>query len=98
MKKAKDKYQREIYSCVKIACAIDSSRGCNLYGYQNIVNIELDKNKRRQCLLRSSSTIRNTMELAEEMMALKVPWMIIQGSKGQIHDGFSFNTFFLFIH
>jgi hypothetical protein len=80
MKKAKSKYQQESYSCVKIACAIDSGRGCNLSGYQNIVNIERGKNKRRQCLLRSSSTIRNTMEVAEEMMALKVPWKIIQGS------------------
>jgi hypothetical protein len=98
MKKAKAKYQQESYSCVKIACAIDSGRGCNLSGYQNIVNVERGKNKRRQCLLRSSSTIRNTMEVAEEMMVLKVPWKIIQGSKGQIHDGFSFDTKALFIH
>jgi hypothetical protein len=31
-------------------------------------------------------------------MALKVPWKIIQGSKGQIHDGFSFDMKALFIH
>jgi hypothetical protein len=98
MKKAKAKYQQESYSCVKIACAIDSGRGCNLSGYQNIVNIELGKNKRLQCLLRSSSTIRNTMEVPKKMMALKVTWKIIQGSKGKIHEGFSFYTKALFIH
>jgi hypothetical protein len=38
------------------------------------------------------------MEVAEEMMALKVPWKIIQGSKGQLHDGFLFDTKALFIH
>jgi hypothetical protein len=38
------------------------------------------------------------MEVAEEMMALKVPWKIIQGSTGQIHDSFSFDTQALFIH
>jgi hypothetical protein len=32
------------------------------------------------------------------MMALKVPWKIIQGSKVKIHDGFSFDTKVLFIH
>jgi hypothetical protein len=98
MKKAKAKYQQESYSCVKIACAIDSSRGCNISGYQNIVNVERGKNKRCPCLLRSSSTIRNIMEVDEAMMSLKVPWKIIQGSKGQIHDGFSFDTKALFIH
>jgi hypothetical protein len=71
MKKAKSKYQHESYPCVKIACAIDSGRGCNLSVYKNIVNVERGKNKRRQCLLCSSSTIYNTMEVAEEMMALK---------------------------
>jgi hypothetical protein len=98
MKKAKSKYQQESYSCVKIACAIYSGRGCNLSGYQNIVNVERGKHKQRQRLLRSRSTIRNTMEVSEEMMALKVPWKIIQGSKGHIHDGFSFDTKALFIH
>jgi hypothetical protein len=91
-------YQQESYSCVKIACAIDSGRGCNLSGYQNIVNVEGGKNKRRQYLLRSSSTIRNTIEVAKYMMALKLPWKIIQGSKVEIHDGFSFDTKALFIH
>jgi hypothetical protein len=65
MKKAKAKYQQDSYSCVKIACAIHSGRGCNLSGYQNIVNVERGKNKRRQCLLRSSSTIRNIMEVSK---------------------------------
>jgi hypothetical protein len=51
MKKAKAKYQQESYSCVKIACAIDSARGCNLSGYQNIVNVERGKNKRRVATL-----------------------------------------------
>jgi hypothetical protein len=32
------------------------------------------------------------------MMALKVPWEIIQGSKCQIHDGLSLDTKALFIH
>jgi hypothetical protein len=92
MEKSKDKYQQDSFSCVKIACSIDSGRCCNLFGYQNIFNVERGKNKRRQCLLCSSSTIRNTIEVVEEMMALKVPCKIIQGYKGQIHDGFSFNT------
>jgi hypothetical protein len=98
MKKAKAKYQQESYSCVEIACAIDSGCGCNLSGYQNSVNIEHGKNKRHQCLLRSSSTMRNAMEVAEDIMALKVLWKIIQGSKCQIHNGFSFDTKALFIH
>jgi hypothetical protein len=38
------------------------------------------------------------MEVDEDMMAFKVPWKIIKGSKGQIHDGFSFDTNALFIH
>jgi hypothetical protein len=98
MKKAKAKYQQESYSCVKIVCAIESGRGCNLSGYLNIVNIKCGKNKRRQCLLRSRSTISNTMEVAEEMMTLTVPWKITQGYKGQIHDGFSFDTKAFLIH
>jgi hypothetical protein len=98
MKKAKAKYQQESYCCVKIACAIDSGRGCKLSGYQNIVNVESGKNKQRQCLFRSSSTTRNTMEVAEEKMVLKFPWKIIQGYKVHIHDGFSFYTKALFIH
>jgi hypothetical protein len=38
------------------------------------------------------------MKVAEETMALKVPWKIIQGSKGQIHDGFLFDTKAFLIH
>jgi hypothetical protein len=98
MGKAKVKYQQESYTCVAIACAIDSAYGCNLSGYQNIVNIERGKNKLRQYLLQSSSTVRSTMDLAEHMMTVKVPWKIVQGSKGQIHDGFEFDNKSLFIH
>jgi hypothetical protein len=31
MKKGKARYQEESYSCVKIACAIDSGRGCKFF-------------------------------------------------------------------
>jgi hypothetical protein len=68
IKKAKKVYQDDYYSCVGIACVLDSGRGCNLSGYQNIVNGEKGKNKRRQCVLRSSSTIHNTMVVAEQLM------------------------------
>jgi hypothetical protein len=91
-------YQDEHYSGVGIACAIDSGRGCNLSGYHNIFNVEKEKNKHRQCLLRSSSTIRNTMEVAEHLMIQKVPYTIIKGSKGQIHDDFEMDIKALFIH
>jgi hypothetical protein len=37
----------KVLMSVKIASAIDSGRGCNLSGYQNIVNVERGKNKRR---------------------------------------------------
>jgi hypothetical protein len=45
---AKLVYQNETYTCVAIACAIYSGRGCNLSGYQNLANVERDKNKRRK--------------------------------------------------
>jgi hypothetical protein len=47
MKKAKAKYQQESYPYVRIACAIDSGRGCNLSGYQNIVNAVNDRRHSR---------------------------------------------------
>jgi hypothetical protein len=49
-------------------------------------------------LLRSSSTILNTMDVAEKMMTKKFPWKIVEGSKGHIHDGFEFDSKALFIH
>jgi hypothetical protein len=98
MTKAKLVYQNETYTYVAIACAIDSGRRCSLLGYHNLVNVERDKNKLQNCLLRSSSTICNTMNVAKKTMTTKVPWKIVQGSKGQIHGGFEFDTRTLFIH
>jgi hypothetical protein len=46
----------------------------------------------------TSSTIRNTMEVAEQLMIQKVPYRIIKGSKGQIHDGFEMEIEALLIH
>jgi hypothetical protein len=98
MTKAKLVYQNKTHTCVAITCAIDIGRECNLSVYHSLVNVERDKNKRRNCLLRSSSTIRNTMAVDEKMMSTKVPWKIVEGSKVQIHDGLEFDTKALFIH
>jgi hypothetical protein len=98
MYKATKTYQDEYYTRVNIASTIDMGRGLNLSGYDNMVKIERGKRKRVKCLLPSTSSIQKAMTCAEEIMTETVPWELVDGSKGNINGGFSFDIEKLFIH
>jgi hypothetical protein len=98
MYKATKTYQDEYYTHVSITSTIDMGRGLNISGYDNMVNIERGKRKRVKYLLPSTSSIQKAMTCAEEIMTETVPWELVEGSKGEINGGFSFDIEKLFTH
>jgi hypothetical protein len=98
MYKATKTYQDEYYTHVNIASTIDMIRGPNLSGYDNMVKIERGKRKQVKFLLPSTSSIQKAIACAEEIMTETVPWELVDGSKGNINGGFSFDIEKLFIH